>query len=720
MSASRTITPAQAAPAAVERYFEIALYLLVITGFLTLAGTGKLNLIAAGLGGVALFYRGYLLVRRESVRIPVEWSNYVTLAYVAIYAIDLFFVSGFVHATIHLVLFVMIVKLFSVQRERDQVWLTMISFLMVLAAVLLTVDASFLFSFWLFLVLATATFISLEIRHSAGKALHIARETAPAKRRLGTSLTLIAISLTIAIAVGSVGIFFILPRISGGYMSGFSHSNQFLTGFSNEVQLGQIGEIKQSSAVVMRIQIHGDSRGEHQLMWRGVGLSIFDGRRWANPTGRMVVPRPADGEFQVARALQANRIVAQFAGAERLISYRVLMEPIGTNAIFVAPFVTTVTGPYRMLSMDSTGSVSTADDRPTSTYQAVSNIAAPTAEALRRAPEAYPSTLALRYLQLPALDPRTRRLAIEVTSGANNAYDKAAALESYLKNNFGYTLRLSKATPRDAIAEFLFERKEGHCEYFAASMAVMLRSLGIPSRLVNGFRSGQFNDITSSYIIRASDAHTWIEAYFPGNGWVTFDPTPPDPRPVVNYLSRVLLYIDAAREFWREWVVNYDFAHQFMLQQQALSSVSRRFYEGRSWMQQSYAKLIERARNSTENLSARDVEWKLGSLVIVIVLLASARHIGRAWREWKLRAHPERAPRAAATVWYERMRSHLARRGLSRVPSQTPTEFVSSIPEASLRSSVARFTECYQRARFGGEATDAQRLPELYEEVVKD
>jgi hypothetical protein len=590
---------------------------------------------------------------------------------------------------------------------------------MVLAAAVLTVDSTFLLLFFLFLVLAVATFISMEIRRSVRSAQYTARESVAERQRLGAALSAMALVLTIAIMIGCVAIFFVLPRVSGGYGSALSQSNQLLTGFSNEVQLGQIGEIKQSSTVVMHIQVHGDRRGDHSLLWRGIGLGIFDGRRWANPPGRIVVPVSADGHFHIARTLLARRIAAQYPPEVKPISYRVLMEPVGTNVLFMAPFVDTVHGPYRILGLDSTGSVTTADDRPTSTYQAVSNIASPPVELLRKAAGEYPPGIALRYLQLPAIDSRIRKLAVEVTSSAGTNYDKAAALESYLKSTYGYTLQLSKIPPRDPIAEFLFERKQGHCEYFASAMAVMLRSLGIPARLVNGFRSGQFNDVTSSYIIRASDAHTWVEAYFPGSGWITFDPTPPDPRPDGSRWGRILLYIDAAREFWREWVVNYDFAHQFVLHQQIFSSTSRRFTQLRSFIDSTYRSMLERTRRSARSISARNWEMRLGLLVIVIVLIGSAREVVRMWRNWRLRTHPERAPRASATVWYERLSSHLARRGFARSPSQTPLEFVQKIPEASLRISVAHFTEHYERARFGNQAEDAQRLPELYQEVVK-
>ena len=101
--------------------------------------------------------------------------------------------------------------------------------------------------------------------------------------------------------------------------------------------------------------------------------------------------------------------------------------------------------------------------------------------------------------------------------------------KSYLRRNFRYTLKLTGTPGRDPLAHFLFETRAGHCEYFASAMAVMLRAIGIPSREVNGFLPGEYNDLGGDYIVRASDAHSWVEAYFPGSGWITFDPTPPAP-----------------------------------------------------------------------------------------------------------------------------------------------------------------------------------------------
>src|SRR5262249_24338151 len=133
---------------------------------------------------------------------------------------------------------------------------------------------------------------------------------------------------------------------------------------------------------------------------------------------------------------------------------------------------------------------------------AVSDIATPSPSDLRKAGNDYQGRVAPTYLKLPQLDSRIHQLASEVTKSKQNNYDKAAALENYLRTRYGYTLLLSQMSPKDPIADFLFVRKQGHCQYFASAMALMLRTLGIPSRVVNGFRSDEFNDITASYVIR--------------------------------------------------------------------------------------------------------------------------------------------------------------------------------------------------------------------------
>src|SRR5262249_41528710 len=158
-------------------------------------------------------------------------------------------------------------------------------------------------------------------------------------------------------------------------------------------------------------------------------------------------------------------------------------------------------------------------------------------------------------LDLPPIDPRVRQLALDWTSGAATQEERARAIEHRLRADYGYTLDLLPAAVADPLSHFLFDRKKGHCEYFASAMAVMLREIGIPSRVATGFLSGVYNPMTGWQVVRASDAHSWVEAWLPGRGWTTFDPTPPDPNSATGGLwTRTSLFADALDQFWRDWV----------------------------------------------------------------------------------------------------------------------------------------------------------------------
>ena len=708
------------APLAIERFFDTSLYLLIATGFFTLASTGKLDSVSLILVATALIARGILLVRDKQIKLSERQTNIATLIYVLFYAADFFLISqSFVYATVHLVLFSMAVKIFSVHRQRDNLILALLAFVMVLAAAVLTVDSAFLFAFLLFLVLMAATFLSMEMKRSAEAATTQAREL-PAQTALARALLAAAVALVSTIALAVPIIFYLLPRTSNGYLSQLAQNNQVLTGFGNEVQLGQIGEIKQSSSIVMHVQVLGDTGGKFaDLKWRGVALGLFDGKKWGNPLIPGAIERGVSGTFflspQSGPGLRPG-ITTNPRTNTRLLNYRVLMEPIGANVFFLAPFGDSVIGNYHAVSQDLAGAVFTDD--PIGIYQARSNTTEVDATLLRRASGDIPPEIALNYLQVPKLDRRVQELAVRITEGKTNNFDRAQTIEEYLRGHYGYTLQLSRTPPEDPVADFLFVRKKGHCEYFASAMAIMLRTLRIPSRVVNGFRGGQFNDLTSSYIVRASEAHTWVEVYFPGYGWSTFDPTPADPGSTsLLRNSRMGLYLDALGEFWREWVINYDFGHQNNLQfKMLLLSRSRMFAWKLATMRQ-YYQLVRQARATDLRRLLRRMGGGFVALVILLVLTVNTPNMLRAWRNHRIASKPQEAPRAAASIWYARMTASLARRGCEKKSSQTPSEFVNSIVDPELRRAVAVFTEYYQRARFGEVREDAILLPKLYRAV---
>jgi protein-glutamine gamma-glutamyltransferase len=705
---------------AMERYFEIALYLLVFVGFGCLASTGGLNLGPVLLVGAALLVRGYTLLSRRSWLIPESWTTPLTVAYGLFYLADAFLISHtFLTSTVHLVLFVLVVRLFSARRDRDYYFLAVISFLMLLAASVLTVESTFLLAFAAFLLVGVVTFILMEMLSSSRRANIVARPRGDPSlaKQLGLWLVLSAPAFVAILLLGGAVIFLLLPRISSSYLSEYAVGTGIATGFSDHVQLGQIGEIQQSSSLVMHIQVEGDEHGSFDLKWRGITLNLFNGRSWSNPHEQHFVRRVGD-RFLLSAAGD-NR---ESPAGTHLLHYRVLMEPVASSVFFLAPTPLTLKGDYRVISTDEAGGVFDPDpEHPVNTYQASSNVAQPSPAQLRAASADYPPQILLNDLQTPgSLDPRIVRLAAEITSRENNNYDKAAALERYLGTHFTYSLKLQPTLERDPLASFLFERKQGHCEYFASAMAIMLRSVGIPARVVNGFRTGEFNDITSQYLIRARDAHSWVEAFFPGYGWVSFDPTPAASAPSRTAWGRVMLYLDAAASFWREWVINYDAGHQHILSRQAAHGTLEWFRRTQSWPRHEYQRLLGAARRSAESVFEAPMAWSLkaAGALFLLILAGYARRLWQAISRLRVAARPQEYPRAAATLWYERTIQALAKRGFPKSPAQTPEEFLQSIPDYALREPIARLTEHYERARFGDSPKDAACLPEVFAEVV--
>src|SRR5207247_5180149 len=158
--------------------------------------------------------------------------------------------------------------------------------------------------------------------------------------------------LVILIFLWAALIFFLLPRISAEYFSAYAPGGDLTTGFSDRVQLGQIGQIQQSRSVVMHIQIDGDERGRFDLKWRGGTFSYFDGTNWLNPEKNPPVIRSENGHFELRGQGGDLRQTA------KSIHYRVLMEPVGTNVFFLAPVAKVLDGRDKAISLGDSGHVS--------------------------------------------------------------------------------------------------------------------------------------------------------------------------------------------------------------------------------------------------------------------------------------------------------------------------------------------------------------------------
>ncbi len=693
----------------VERFFQLAILGLVTSGYLAVAGSGYLDTPTIVVTGLGLLLRALLVTEVIHLEFSAGLVTLVTLGYIAFYPIDYFFLSqSFLQATIHLVFFLAVVKVLTASTNRDYLYAGAIAFLEILAAAILSASLNFLLFLGVYLLCAMAAFTSAEIRRAMQKPHQIARL---GLRRFHLRLAAVAASVTLGILILTAGLFFLLPRSANATLSRLVSHRIHVPGFSNEVTLGEIGEIKSDSSAVMHVRAESPHFPDN-LKWRGVALSDFDGKRWSNPPGDVRTVHLEDGWTLVANQPQIGDA----------LYYHVTLNAVDSDVLFVAgvpmhlrPQLSDIFGFRRDASvrMENDGSLHLRSLPPDNFRYSVSSVLENTSPVAEHAPLAL--RVRDRYLQLPPLDPRVLALAEQVTAGLYTQFDRARAIADHLRRSYGYTLEFPDHEPQDPIAYFLFERKKGHCEYFASAMAVMLRAIGIPSRLVNGFQSGTFNPISNQYVIRASDAHSWVEAYLEARGWTTFDPTPPDPSAHTGgLLAKLALWTDAADTFWQDWVLRYDRGRQFFLAAQ-LDGASRRLRLG--WLGR-WSGIVGQWK---PQIAARLKTY--GSALAVLVALAAAAVFAgpRALRSLRMlrqvrRVREGQVSARDATILYERMLDVLRSRGFQKPAWFTPREFAASLP-AENGMLVDQFTAAYNDVRFGGKLDAAPRLSLLLEEL---
>ena len=470
--------------------------------------------------------------------------------------------------------------------------------------------------------------------------------------------------------------------------------------------------------VVMRILPEGNPRQLQGLKWRGVGLTSFDGKHWYNDNTEQFPLQPESYQrFLLPRPDGWQR------RPHRPVRYRVLRAALSTDVLFVAPEPEEVTGQLRLLNLDQTDSLHSPQHAfMPFAYNAVSEVGLPPVQELRQAPVEYPVDIRLLYLRLPPqLDPRVGDLARQVTANLSNNYDRATAIQDYLRENYAYTLDPPAIEPEHPIESFLLKSKSGYCEYFAAGMAMMLRTINIPSRLVNGFQTGVYNRIGKDFVVRARDAHSWVEVYFPDYGWITFDPTPADPHPVLAGVWDD--YVDAFGLFWNEWIINYDFTHQVQLARQ-IEQDSRQF-------QQAFQKRAEKLKARGIRLAYRVEGWLMSHKLLMLLLMmgimavlvlgekaGSLEELRFLWT-WNFARRDVALSPQAATLTYARLLKALRKKGFRKAPSQTPREFAVGFAGTPLGPGVLEFTRLYNMLRFGKASVPLARLRQLLEDVTK-
>ena len=691
--------------AAVDRFFEFSLLGLLASGYLAVASSGRLDAVTVAVAGAAILARALVVAGLFRIPLAGRWTAVITLLYAGFYAADLRYVSrDFLVATVRLVLFLAAVKILTARTRRDHLYVIVIAFLELLAGAMLSASLSFLAFLALFLVFAVATLASWEIRHGldgAGGRL----------RRAGRGLTWRLAGLTgvgsLAILLFMSGLFFVLPRTARAAFERLMPERYHLSGFSDRVRLGEIGEIKQQNTPVMHIRVPG-ARDAVEVKWRGNALAEFDGLNWFNSAEAGEPLRVRNGLLQLAGDDERRR-------PGRRLNYEVHLRSIGPDLLFIGgePEFLRINAPVVMRG--ETGGLRAGHRSASGIRYGVYSYLGHARSGGTVAP--LPREQREKCLALPALDPRIAALARRLAASHASAGEQARAIETHLSQNYGYTARLPEREQADPIAHFLFDRRQGHCEYFASAMAVMLRAVGIPSRVATGFQSGVYNPLSGWQVVRTSDAHSWVEAYLPDRGWTTFDPTPAVATGAAGSVwARFSLVLDAAETFWEEWVVAYDLEHQFALAQEVEKS-SRRF--SFDWLSGAAAAW----RGLRENGPAAAKRYGpvlAGGVLLAAALLWLGPGLRRRWRVWhrSRRLQEGKATASDATVLYLRALAMLERRGYQRPAWLTPREFAAVLPPGPPAGIFRELTAAYNEIRFGGDRAAAARLITLLEDLA--
>src|SRR5215213_8226834 len=615
-----------------------------------------------------------------------------------------------VTALAHLIVFLSAVKLLQIKKDRDWVFLYLISFFEVLLAAGLSFSPMFLGTLTLYLLCGLSAVTAFEIQ-KARRSLRYTetRLLVPPDSRVfkktgrrawrtseAARLPVVAIGLLIFIFTLALPLFLVAPRSgaaaltrSGGGLSNF-------IGFSENVTLGQIGTLKQDDGLVMRVRVE-DGEAPRPLRWRGVALDEFTGYGWKKSAEarRSDTVSERIGFFQIGTTEALHRLSKQ----------TFFLEPLESAVLFAAPRVVAIQGDLPFVRVDAEGSVqSRRHDFDRIMYKAISDTDEPAADTLRGDMRAYPVRFQ-RYVQLPeTLDPRIVGLArtMILDAHARNRYDAAKAIELQLQRGYGYSLQM-KASGPDPLGDFLFNIKAGHCEYFSTAMAVLLRTHGVAARVVNGFLPGEYNEAAGAYTVRQSDAHSWVEVYFPEtNSWVTFDPTPSAGRvePVrTGFTAQLQKYGEALELLWFQYVVGYDKQEQRSL----ATSLHNQVFD--------YGRLASKMLSTIQSYLTGNVLWLLSAILALALLVLSLLFGKRIWRLLGARSlDAEAEGRTYSSVqFYERLISLMEQRGLSRDRHLTPLEFAQTLKS----SDALLVTRAYNRVRFGGQRLSATEKKEI-------
>jgi len=705
--------------------------------------TALLGMLALGLAEMSLPYLVLIVVAAlaawflerhpEGRTISPRLLNAAIVLALAYAVVDYLFISrGWILSLAHFLLMVQMAKLLLPKSDRDCAQILLISLMNVAVAAIVTVNVFFAVTFVLYSGTAIWGLILLHFDREVGQARHVylpggadtARPASSVNMRevLSSRFLWTVVAVIVVTWVFNGLIFLFSPRVPAGFI----HVNPMgflsrLTGYSDSVTLGEIGRILQNDTPVMHVWMRTSQgkpiTGPNQFYWRGSTYQHYDGRQWHRHA-----PGINPQHVLKHQMLPFERFPRSGLRNLRWIQQEITLEPIGTRTLFTPPgFAAIRCNGLRMIRDDLQDDTIQADRVPNTftrytTISAVTRDRELTPRPLRRLHSPHDERRFLtEYLRVPPeISRRVVDLAREIAPAGRypTALEQARRVEAYLARNYAYTLDLDADPDVEPVEDFLFNRRKGHCEYFASSMVILLRALNIPSRLVSGFHGGQWSDVGEWYVVKQSDAHAWVEAYFGDDGWLRFDPTPSAARTQLaagGAFGPMDRWIDYVRTTWINYVVQYD-----REQQSALLERTRRASRGlREAMGSTFSTIgallksilhvLTDAKRLTTLEGVLTLAGALGfSTTIVLTMRWLLIKLVR-WMREALRRRRVRRLGRAHIAFYQELERTLTKKGFVRSSDTTPREFIDQVAERmhGIRDALEELTDAFYRVRFG-------------------
>ena len=691
--------------------FVLTNYILYCLGITALLVSEALSLPAAIISLLLLFI---LFAAEIKEKIPIIKSkNYYGFYFGPLTVVLFYFIFSLplLDAFCYILLTLLFTRIVFKKEINDYLFCYIISLTCLLIGAMGTADFSFGFIFMAFFIVISWGLILYHLRAEKEdeiKLENVAHGYAPyGGRKFGNErIESTFFGLTSFLVLGSfvitLIIFFLMPRLAKGYISLYQKRGQPVSGFSNEVELGDIGRIKLDHSIVMRIETSKNGKKiipGGDIYWRGIALDYYDGKRWSNTfLSKQNLKRTGKNDFRIDKVKKLSETLTQV----------IYLEPIDSNVVFTTGRPVKINAPFQWLGIDYNNSLYRSE-YPYGRVRIVINSDLSANGRYRLSPEEDEITDSYRerYLQLPAISDRFYGFTRNVIKDVNEKYKQAEVMESYLKTRFGYTLIQSQSKGISPVDNFLFNRKEGHCEYFASAMVLMLRASGIPARLVNGFLRGEWNQVGEYLLVRRSHAHSWVEALLDDQGWVVFDPTPAAAMPMFSntIFFRMDRYLDAIKMKWYRYIINYSWRDQ----QTIARNVRHQTINIRNKFNTNFSEALEFFKTKINN--SRSEKKALYFVFFAIVLVLSKKM----FTLLKLRRRKSFFCRDRASEVYLNMLMLLGKKGFEKKETVTAKEFAYQIKNdvGPAWEKIRTITDMYYQARFGKQELINERKKEL-------